>query len=231
MTGHPSVLVLPLLVVALAAPALAQDVTAKKVTLDLNGVAPAAAFQAVADAIGVKVTVDAAVTESVDITVRNVSARTALTAICESIGCKWTLTGGTLDIRPQSSFMVGVVQRDARATAVDKDKASARAKIVLNALKQKLPADLKFENAPLSEIGRRLSEVLEMNVELSCKDPNVRTLTMDFGNLTLQSALQSIAEREVGSQAAWRLTIGPPPGDTQTPTIAIMVGPRTAKKK
>jgi hypothetical protein len=221
--------VLSLLVVTLSAPALAQDATAKKVTLDLNGVAPNAAFKAVADAIGVTVTVDAAVTEPVDITIRNVSARTALNAMCESIGCQWSLTGASLLVKPQTSFAIGVVQHDVRVASVDKDKASARAQVVLKAFKQKLPSDMKFENAPLDTVNKRLSEALNMNVQLACKDAGVQTLTMDFSNRTLQEALTSLGEQEVRPNAAWRMTIGPLPGDTQTPTIAIMVGPKTAK--
>ena len=221
---------LSLLVVTLSAPAFAQDATAKKVTLDLNGVAPAAAFKAVAEAMGVSVTVDAAVTDPVDITVRNVSARTALNAVCESIGCQWTLTGTTLAVKPLTFAKVGVVMRGERGATVDKTKAKARAQVVLDALKQKLPADLKFENAPLADVYARLSEALKMKVELSSWDPGVKTISLDFGGLTLQSALQALGEQE-GAKAPWRLTIGPDQGDTQTPTIAIMVGPKSSKKK
>jgi hypothetical protein len=222
--------VLTLLVVALSAPALAQDATARKVTLDLNGVAPAAAFKAVADAIGVSVTVDAAVTEPVDITVRNVSAQTALNAICESLGCQWTLTGGTLVVKPLTSAKVGIVMRSERGAAVDKAKATARAQVVLAVFKQKLPSDMKFENAPLDVVNARLSEVLKMTVALTCKDASVQTLTMDFSNRTLLEALNSLGERDVRPNAAWRMTIGPLPGDTQTPSIAVMVGPKVVKK-
>ena len=222
--------VLSLLVVTLSAPALAQDAAAKKVTLDLNGVAPAAAFKAVAEAIGVSVTVDAAVTDPVDITVRNVSAKTALNAVCESIGCRWTLTGNTLVVKPEAAVKVGVVMRGERGAAVDKTKAKARAQVVLATFKQKLPSDMNFENAPLDVVNKRLSEALRLRVELGCKDPSVQTLTMDFGNLTLQEALKAIGEREGGPEAAWWLKIGPLPGDTQTPSIAIMVGPKTAKR-
>jgi hypothetical protein len=224
---------LPLLIVAPAAPASAQDALAKKVTLDVNAASPASVFKAVASASGASftVTVDPAVTEPVDISVRNVSVKTALNAICESIGCQWTFSGNVLVVKPLTSFAIGVVQHDVRVAAVDRDKASARAQVVLNALKQKLPADLRFENAPLGEVSKRLSEVLRMNVQLGCKDPGVQTLTMDFSNLTLQAALQAIGEREVRPEAAWRVTIGPLPGDTQTPTIAIMVGPKAGKKK
>ena len=113
---------LSLLVVTLSAPALAQDATAKKVTLDLNGVAPAAAFKAVADAIGVTVTVDAAVTDPVDITVRNVSARTALNAMCESIGCRWTLSGGSLAVRAGTDVAAGT--RYAVSSGTSRDRAN-----------------------------------------------------------------------------------------------------------
>jgi len=222
-------LVVPLCLLAQAAPAFAQSPAAKKVTLDLNAVAPDAAFKAVGNAIGVTVTVDAAVTTPVDITVRNVSAKTALNAMCESIGCQWTITGGALAVKPITNFAVGVVN-EGRAIGADKGKASARAQVVLNALKQKLPADMKFENAPLDEVSRRLSEATGLTVKLTCKDPDVQTLTMDVSNLTLQSALQAMVEQEVRPKAVWRLTVGPLPGDTQTPSIAIMVGPRPAKK-
>jgi hypothetical protein len=221
---------LSLLVVTLSAPAFAQDATAKKVTLDLNGVAPAAAFQAVAEAIGVSVTVDAAVTDPVDITVRNVSAKTALNAVCESIGCRWTLTGNTLVVKPEAAVKVGVVMRGERGAAVDKTKAKARAQVVLATFKQKLPSDMNFENAPLDVVNKRLSEALNMNVRLTCKDATVQTLTMDFSDRTLQEALKSLGEQEVRPNAAWRMTIGPLPGDTQSPSIAIMVGPKTVKK-
>jgi hypothetical protein len=188
---------LPLLIVAPAAPASAQDALTKKVTLDVNAAAPASVFKAVASASGASftVTVDPAVTEPVDISVRNVSVKTALNAICESIGCQWTLSGNVLVVKPLTSFAIGVVQQDVRGAAVDKEKASARAQVVLNALKQKLPADMTFENAPLGEVSKRLSEVLKMNVQISCKNPGVQTLTMDFGNLTLQAALQAIGVR------------------------------------
>jgi hypothetical protein len=220
---------LSLLVVTLSAPALAQDATAKKVTLDLNGVAPAAAFKAVADAIGVTVTVDAAVTDPVDITVRNVSARTALNAMCESVGCRWTLSGGSLAVRAGTDVAAGT--RYAVSSGTSRDRANvARTQVVLSALKQTLPADMKFENAPLSEVSKRLSEALNLNVQLASKDASVQTLTMDFGNVTLQVALKALGEQESRPKAAWRLTIGPLPGDTQTPTIAVMVGPKLVKK-
>jgi hypothetical protein len=235
MTRLLSAALLTLCAVVTAAPALAQDTLAKRVTIDVNAATPVSVFTAVATASGAKftVTVDPAVTDPVDITVRNVSVKTALNAICESIGCQWTLTGSTLVVKPkpQSAMMVGVVQPAGRGAGSEKSKAAAtRAQEVLDALKQKLPADLKFENAPFDVVNARLSEALKMKVALECKDPGVKTVTLDFSNRTLQSALQALGQQE-GAKGPWRLTIGPQPGDTQTPSIAIMVGPGAAKKK
>ena len=36
----------------------------------------------------------------------------------------------------------------------------ANTQVVLNALKQKLPADMKFDNAPIDEVSKRLSKAL-----------------------------------------------------------------------
>jgi hypothetical protein len=230
-----SALLVSLLMIAPAAPAFAQDALAKKVTIDVNAASPVAVFTAVATASGAgfTVSVDPAVTDPVDITVRNVSVKTALTAICESIGCQWTLTGSTLVVKPRtgSAMMIGVVQPAGSEAGSGKSKAAAaRAQVVLDALKQKLPADLKFENAPLDTVNARLSDALKMKVDLTCKDPAVKTLSLDFSGQTLQSALQALSKRE-GTAGPWRLTVGPLAGDTQTPTIAIMVGPNTGKKR
>jgi hypothetical protein len=230
MTRLTSVLTAAFIVGVLAAPALAQDVLAKRISLDLKGVAPAQAFKAVADAVGVNVSIDTAVTAPVDILVRGVSAKTALNVMCESVGCRWTLAAGTLSIKPVVQFSATVAWDTAGTTAQGEAKLK-RTQTLLDAMKQKLPADMKFENAPLDAVSTRLSEALSLHVQLTCKDPSVRTLTMDFSNLTLQSALQAIATQEDRPKAAWQLMIGPLPGDTQTPSIAIMVGPRGQKKR
>jgi len=219
-------LVLSLLVVPLSAPALAQDATARKVTLDLNGVEPLAAFRAVAAAIDVGVTVSPSVTDPVNIAVRNVTARTALNAMCESIGCRWNLADGIL---------VVTAVRDAAAETQYKVRVEGRGttpegQAILEAFKRKLPGDMKFDNAPLEEISGRLTESVGLPVKLVCRDPDVKTLTMDFSGLTLASALEAIGEDEDRPSASWQLTVGPAAGGSRSGGIAIMVGPKKATK-
>lgn len=219
-------LVLSLLVVPLSAPALAQDATARKVTLDLNGVEPLAAFRAVAAAIDVGVTVSPSVTDPVNIAVRNVTARTALNAMCESIGCRWNLADGILVVTPSAAPVVRVD----RAVRVEGRATTQSGQAILEAFKRTLPADMKFDNAPLEEVSRRLTESVGLPVTLVCRDPDVKTLTMDLSGLTLASALEAIGEEEDRPSASWQLTVGPAPGDSKSGGIAIMVGPKKAKK-
>jgi hypothetical protein len=220
-------MLLALLMVPLASPALAQDPTAEKVTLDLNGVAPFAAFKAVASAMNVGVTVSPAVTAPVNIAVRNVTGKTALNAICESIGCQWSITDGILVVKPV---------RDSAADTQHKVRVEGRAttpegQAILEAFKRKLPGDMKFDNAPLEQVSRRLTESVGLPVKLVCKDPDVKTLTIDLSDLTLASALEAIGERETRPKAAWQLVVGPAPGGSKSGGIAIMVGPGAARKK
>ena len=209
-----------------AAPGRSQAASAKRVTLDLKDVAPASAFKALADAIGVTVTVDETVTTPVDIKVRNVSAKTALDAMCESVGCQWTLVGENLSIKPLTSFSV-LLSGKAEGPARDK---LTRAQGVVDRLKQKLPADMTFENTPIEQVNARLSEALGLPVRLSCKDPTVQTLTIDLSNQTLQTGLMMIAQQQKQPAAAWQLMIGPPPGDPKSPAFGVMVAPRPAAK-
>ena len=219
-------MLLPLLMGTCASPAQAQDPLAQKVTLDLNGVAPLAAFRAVAAAIDVGVTVSPSVTDPVNIAVRSVTARTALNAMCESIGCRWTLTDGILVVKPV---------RDSAADTQQKVRVEGRAttqtgKAILEAFKRTLPGDMKFDNAPLEEVSRRLTASVGLPVRLVCKDPDVKTLTMDLSGLTLASALEAIGEAEGRPSASWYLTAGPAYGDSKSGGIAIMVGPTKVKK-
>jgi hypothetical protein len=202
------------------APGPEQAAGTRRVTLDLKDVAPASAFKALADAIGVTVTVDEAVTGPVDIKVRDVSAKTALDAMCESIGCQWAFVGANLAVKPAKS--IGVVV-SGTVDASNRGKL-ARTQEVFGRLKQKLPADMKFENTPIEQVNARLSQALGLPVRLSCKDPAVQSLTIDLSNQTLQGGLMMIAGQKKPG-AAWQLMIGPPPGDPKSPAFGLMIAP------
>jgi len=212
----------------LAAPAFAQDPLASKVTVDLKAVSPDQAFRVVGKSIGMKVTVDAAVTTPIDILVKDVSARTALTTMCESIGCRWSVSNGSLVETP--------AYRSERTTLKDPGTASAKSRqtsgtveqkrLLLErmkeALKQPLPAGMTFENAPLSEVSARLSDALGLTVILASANPALRTVTADFSKKTLMTALQDLGSSGTNPPPL-RLTVSYPrtPGGPVSPSIMI----------
>jgi hypothetical protein len=212
------------IVCAMALPVRAQEGLGKRVSLDFKAMAPAEAFKVLADAIGTKVTVDPAVTTPVDILVRNVSARTVLTTICESIGCNWTAGPagqGSVGAKGGSgrAMRLGLITRD--QAGVDRLRAL---------LKQPLPQGMKFENASLADVSARLSEALKSQVEIGCNDPAVQTVTADVSGMTVMAALNLLTDQPQKRATIWRLTIRGADGQTRTVRLMISGAKRKAPR-
>ena len=208
-----------------ALPATAQDALSKRVSLDLKAMAPADAFKVIGDSVGMKVTVDAALTAPVDILVKNVTAKTALNTICESIACYWTISSNVISVKPRGGTSVsGTVNfGDAKS-----EKARAIADRLQASFKRTLPDGMKFENTPLAEVSARLSAALDLKIELTSADPNRSTLTADFSHKSLLDALKGAFPP--GDHAnTWRIAISARDGDSKSPTI--MLGIKAGTKK
>jgi type II secretory pathway component GspD/PulD (secretin) len=233
MTRVTRILSAALLAGLLAAPAIAQDPLSKRVTLDLKAVEPSAAFDTIAAAVGLKVVIDPSVTAPVDIVVHNVRASTALDAMCDSIGCRWSVAKGTLSIAPAtppgtSSASIAVRRSPAETQGrakVDRETVE----FVQGALKRQLPAGLVFENTPLAEVGARLSTALGLDVTIASDDPKVRTVTADLGGCTLQTAL-GVLTKQGGGGSTWTITLRK--GGEKDPTaFGLRIVSRAPKKK
>ena len=215
---------------ALVASVAAQDTLSKRVSLDLKAMAPADAFGTLASSVGLKAVVDPKVTSPVDIVVRNVSARTALTTMCESIGCEWTVAAGTLSIKPAGEPRPGTafVARDRSGRVVS---SSEQATNLLTLLKQPLPAGMKFENTPIDQVSTRISEALGTTVALTSTDPAMQRLTIDLSGRSLESGLRELAASGTGDYRLGLMTKPDPTGKTQSPSIMIKIGKPPAAKK
>jgi len=203
------------------------------VSLDLKAMAPADAFGTLASSVGLKAVVDSAVTAPVDIVVRNVSARTALATMCESIGCEWSVTGGTLSIKPTRAA-AGSASAQGEATYAKVPRPASSAQVnsrMLDLLKTPLPAGMKFENAPLATVSERLSQALGMRVELSSNDPALKTVTVDFSQKTLMDGLRELAASGSGDYRLGLMTKPDPTAKTQSPSIMIAIRKPGREKK
>lgn len=232
MTRTRQACALALLVCTLGAPAAAaQDHLARRVSLDIKAMTPADAFKVIADAIGTTVSVDPGVTSPVDILVRNVSARTALNTICESIGCKWSADAAGITVKPgaASAARGAAVAKERRGELRARVRRSAVTARLQGALKQPLPPGMVFQNAPLADLNKRLSEALGFSITLQTDDPALQTVTGDFSGMTLQAVLKTLMERAGSRKTVWRLGLAEK-GSDAAPSLWIMVGAAKPKK-
>ncbi len=232
MTGRHRFFVGIAIATVLVASVVAQDALSKRVSLDLKAMTPADAFAALASSAGLKVVVDPAVTAPVDILVRNVTARTALTTMCESIGCEWTVAGGTLSIKPLRAEERGVgravVARDKAGNVVSSSIESSRLRELMT---KPLPAGLQFEKAPLATVSERIGQALGLRITLSTTDPALKTVTIDFSGKSLMAGLKELAGFATGDS---RLALGidwDSTGKELSPSIMISIGKPSRVKK
>ncbi len=209
---------------AMAWPAFAQGSLDKRVTLDLKATPPDAVFKMLGEVLGVKVTVDPAITAPVDIVVKNVTAKTVLTTICESVGCRWTVATGTLVVKPDTELAFAA-ERSKKAVRADEKvrvtKKSVALESIRAAMSKELPGDMKFENTPLSVVSERLSAALGLELTITSPDKAVDTITADLSHHTLQSGLKLLGEQSGGSHPLRMVLKSPGPG-SDAPAVSIM---------
>jgi TonB family protein len=145
----------------------------RRVSVDVNKVAPRHALGMVARAMGVDLVIDPNVKEPVTMRIARIMTRTALDAICQSIGCSWRLEGRTLHVddrpmEPESFRRIG------------------------EAIRKPLPSSFKFDRAPLRDVLAALSRESGVAWTADAADANV-PVTVDLGGQTASEAAMQIA--------------------------------------
>jgi hypothetical protein len=205
----------------------AESALSKRVSLDLKAMAPRDAFKVIANAIGYTAEVAPDVSTPVDIVVGNISARTALNTICESIGCTWRASGTVIHVEKAGQGMI-VGMRLVPATRANKVEARSAGIVKLRRLMdQVLPADMKFEHAPLAEVAARLGKATGFEVTLAGAHPG-ETFSGDLGGRPFSAALKAIGEQLEGTVAT--ITIAGRKG-TGAPSIKILMKPVVRKPR
>jgi type II secretory pathway component GspD/PulD (secretin) len=124
------------------------EVLDRRVNVTLADSAPDQAFQGLATMIGLDSVVEPGVNGKVTVRLQNVRMRTVLDAVCESIGCSWSVTGNPakLHILPLA--------------------AKPSSKVL--ALKE--PIDLKVTGANVRELLQTFGQILGVETEI---DPRI----------------------------------------------------------
>ena len=199
-------------ILAFAAPSAAQPALDKRVSLDLKQMAHRDAFKVIADSIGYTAAVAPDVSTPVDIVIGNITARTALNTICESIGCAWRVSGTVIRVEKARSKMIAPVPGTRSTKARVAGVAEMR-----RLMDQVLPAGMKFDHAPLADVAARLSKATGLEITLRGALPD-QTLSADFGGQPFSSALKVISGQLHGKVGIMTGRTG-----TGTPSMRILI--------
>lgn len=172
----------------LAVPGPAQadgEVLDRRVNVALADSAPEEAFKGLATMIGLEAEVEPGLDDKITVQLDNVRMRTVLDAVCESVGCRWSVVGGNpakLRIRPLAE------QSAPKTTAL------------------KEPIDLRVTKANVRQVLQTFGAILGMEVEL---DPGITgQVTFDLRKVPVGEALDRVCDM---AGCAWKLEDGANP--------------------
>lgn len=186
---------------ALAEPADLQGKLDARIDMGLSKAAPDDVFRSFAKLLGAEAVIDPAVKGQVSIELHNVRVRTQLDAVCESIGCRWSLEPGS----PPKLRVLPV-------------PAAGQGKPRPSALRD--PIDLKVTKADGQDLLRTFGEI--MGAELAV-DPGIKgELTLNLENTPVDQALDAVCQA-LGCE--WTYTEG---ANGKKPVLQIV--PRSKRK-
>ena len=146
LLGVASIAIVSSSLLAEAAPA---GKLSQRIELDLVDAAPADVFGTFAAMLGAELELSALVTGKISVRLQNVTAETALAAVCESIGCRSELKGGErpvlriLPVAPPVSPPIGEAMRQGLESPMSLSLKDAVATDVLDSISRMLQAKLQ----------------------------------------------------------------------------------------
>ena len=214
----------------------ASPVLAQKATLDSRlevrfEATPAAdVFRSIVSGLGLELQLEPKVQGPVTIWVKDVSARTALNVVCESLGCQWRVNGTRLVVS-QPGAVTATSGRSLAYVVTPAKSKSGQAEVVkkdlLLNLKKPLPVDMQFTDVPVSTVLRAMSEV--SGIEITTDEPLAsKHITLTGSGRTVEDALKAVIEQAGGFNVISMFGMQAP-GD-KTPSIQIAIRPRDVKK-
>jgi type II secretory pathway component GspD/PulD (secretin) len=214
----------------------ASPVLAQKATLDSRlevrfEATPAAdVFRSIVSGLGLELQLEPKVQGPVTIWVKDVSARTALNVVCESLGCQWRVNGTRLVVSQAATVTATSGRGLAWVVTPARSKAEqgevVKKDFLLN-LKKPLPVDMQFNDVPVSTVLRAMSEV--SGIEITTDEPLAsKHITLTGSGRTVEDALKAVIEQAGGFNvsAVFRMQAT---GD-KAPSLQIAIRPMDIKK-
>ncbi len=213
----------------------------RRTTVDVTAAAPRDVYGSLARALGCELVMSPEITRPVTMRLEGVTIETALTALSESLGCRWTLDGNTLHIEPAGSQkpgpggIVGGVPGGVKGGVTGGVRGGAVGGVpggivggvpsadevdFKQRLERKTPANFRFVDVPLRTIMKALGEVAGLDIRV--EDPSPDHVTIDLGDRTILSAFKAIQEETRLKTGA--VFIASLPGSDKK--LQLKVGPR-----
>ncbi len=179
--------------------ALAGEVLKRRISLDVKDQAPEVVFRLLGDSIDATVDVQGAFPRPITITLEDVTLRTTLDAICESVGCRWrVLEAMTEPGRPQL-IVTPLPDAPRKEERVELDT------VVV----------LKFRDARASEVLFAIASIARLRLEVPPEIDTSILVTIEVLNQPLRLGLDAVCER---LSCSWDVLEGEKP--------VLRIGPR-----
>ncbi len=151
----------------------------KRVSLDLRNATAEEAFKSLARVAGVQISAEG-VSGNVTLELEKVRVRTILTAICDSIGCRWDLQAGKLRITPLAEGERPASQGRPSGPVLD------------------APIDLKVTDASVRDLLGTVGEIMSAKAVI---DPGIEgKVSLELDNAPLRDVLDIICRT---SKCTW----------------------------
>ena len=197
-----------IIVAGLASPAAAQANLDLKTTIDVTAAVPHDVFLSISIRLGSKLVIAPEITQPVTMHLENVTVRTALTALSESLECRWVVEGNVLYVETASSAqhgpsrVPGGIGRGLGGGVGGGVAGSSNWNAeIQKCYERRTPARFHFDNMPLSTIINELAKIADMKISVANPDP-ARRMTIDLSNRSVGEALRLVALKATKDQIA-----------------------------
>ncbi len=198
------ILALSLALLSFAADASAQkDLARERVSLLFQDTPLTQVFPALAKSLGYELSLDPKLRALVTLQVENVTAQTALTAICESVGCRWRQSARRLIVEARADIVT--ITRLNEKGEQFRQAGGNMMSFSVRTLDGRLPFDITWSPVDLNDAFVMLVRMMNAEVDLA---PALRgrKIAVNIQNATMRQALDAICE--VGS-CRWELVEQP----------------------
>ena len=188
-----------------------QTVLDKRISVEFNTAPVAGALRIIAQSQGLEPVIDPSLSQNFSFRLNDVTVRTALDALCDSVSCRWRIEDNKL--------IVDAVPRDPSRVAREEGNVAA-----LEPLRRLVPQGTRFDNVPVSSALDSLARLTGDDVQFSVRELDAnQSVTVDVGGRTVQQAIMKVvaaAGMKPGARCSIMIT---KPG--QKPTILATVIP------